>query len=141
MDKCIDGRHLGSIWQPSGTSGRHLGSIWGAYGSIWEASGGHLGSIWEAGMAMVCQKGFGGKWLIFYCVCLSKVKRASVSSRRERSDPHQVPRLRTKVGRRFSATWHWPLSGPPEPLQPRAVWGTSCNCATCVLLARSAVAQ
>ena len=55
------------------------------------------------------------------CVFLKKVARPSFSPARERGDMHEVPRLRTKVGRRKRANRRQtkrPVSeSPPEPLQ------------------------
>ena len=66
----LAGKHLGSIWEPSGSSleavlglaGKHLGNIWEASGSSLEA--GMLGNIWEAsGSSLEAVLGLAGKHL------------------------------------------------------------------------------
>ena len=71
--------HFGNMWTPSGW---HLGAIWG------------LDGPWEAKMQS------GGKMCQNHCVFLSKVARPTISSARERPDPHQVRSLCIKVGGR-----------------------------------------
>ena len=84
--------HGGIIEEPSG------GSIWRKH---LEAYGRHLGGTWEAPERHSGRLGhrrqLGGKCAQNMWVLLSKEARASVSRRRERTDPHEVPRLRTKV--------------------------------------------
>ena len=49
--------------------------------------------------------------------------RPGVLAERHAPDPHQTLYLCTKVGFPMLCPGPLPLSGPPEPLQPRAVWG------------------
>ena len=117
-DPSVRSQTAGGHWEAGGWS---LGSSRGALRDSWEALGELLAGFGEAlgvlgpslGMRSMCSKH------VFVVVFLSKVARLSVSRRRERPDPHEVPRLRTKVGERQGGAH--PTYSNPIPWRSRLI--------------------
>ena len=86
----LSGGSLGAVWGLQEASRRHPGGTQETPRRHPEAPRRHPGG----------QRRLGGKVCQNMCVLLSKVVRPTVSPARERTDPHDLRSLRTKVGGR-----------------------------------------